>query len=220
MARQRGRGAAGLRVVRPVRLARADRRADLLDAATQLIVTDGVEAVSMEAVADRAGVSRPLVYKHFGNRSDILVAVFRREAERLHVEIAAEVRAAHGLEATYRALVRGSIRASSESSPLFAALRSAGAWNPELRREREARDRRTVQFFAERTSAEYGIPAARAEVASAMLLTAIESVLVQWRTRQTRANAGLLEETYLDIILGGLERMAERAKTGGVAASR
>jgi len=201
-------------------LARADRRADLLDAATHLIVTEGVEAVSMESVADRAGVSRPLVYKHFGNRSDILVALFRREAERLHSEIAAEVRAAQGLEATYRALVRGSIKASSQSGPLFAALRSAGAWNSELRREREARDRRTVRFFADITSAEFGIPAAKAEAASAMLLTAIESVLVQWRTRQTGANAGLLEETYLDIILGGLERMAERAKTGSVAVYR
>src|SRR5207248_991317 len=46
-----------------LRLARADRRGDLLEAAAQLIVERGVVAVSMESVAERVGVSRPLVYK-------------------------------------------------------------------------------------------------------------------------------------------------------------
>jgi hypothetical protein len=50
-------------VVRATRLARAQRREDLLNAAVQLILSGGVEAVSMETVADRAGVSRPLVYR-------------------------------------------------------------------------------------------------------------------------------------------------------------
>ena len=216
----RGGPAADLTVVPPVRLARARRREDLIDATVELIVAEGVEAVSMEAVADRAGVSRPLVYKHFANRSEMLTAVYRREAGLLHSELAAQVRAADSLEGMYRALVRAAYRATAQRGTLFAALRTAGAWNRELRREQEVRDRRTVRFFADHVSAEFGIPTAEAQAATAMLLTSIESVLIQWRTRRTGANAALLEETYLDIILGGLERLAERTATQARTASR
>ena len=177
----------------------------------------------MEAVADHAGVSRPLVYKHFANRDEMLTAVYRREATILHGELAARVRAATSLEEMYRTLVRASFRASSERGHLFRALRAAGAWNPELRREQEERDRGTVHFFAEHASAEFGIPFVDAEAATAMLLTAIESVLAQFRARRTQATAARLEAAYLDITVGGLERLAARTRTssrrsGGSAA--
>lgn len=219
MGTTKARDAARLRVVRPGRLAHADRREDLIDAAMHLVTAEGVEAVTMESVADAAGVSRPLVYKHFANRSDILVAVFRRESRRLHDEMSAKVAAGATVEETYRALAHASLRASAERGPLFAALRAAGAWNPELLRERQARDRQTVRFFAERTQAEYGIPKAEAESVSAMLLTGLESVLVQYRTRRTAATAAMLVERYLDIVLGALERIAERAGRRAAAGS-
>jgi AcrR family transcriptional regulator len=199
--------------VAPVRLARARRREALLDAAAALIVADGVEVVSMESVADRAGVSRPLVYKHFANRGEMLTAVYRREATILHSELAAKVRSAASLEDMYRNLVHAALRASSERGRLFRALRSAGAWNPELRQEQEDRDRQTVGFFAAHAAAEFGVPAADAEAATAMLLTALESVLSQYRARRTHASAVLLEGAYLDIVVGGLERLATRTRS-------
>jgi AcrR family transcriptional regulator len=206
--------------VAPVRLARARRREALLDAAAALIVADGVEMVSMERVADRAGVSRPLVYKHFANRGEMLTAVYRREATILHSELSSKVRATAGVEDMYRTLVRAAFRASSERGRLFRALRSAGAWNPDLRQEQEARDRQTVRFFAERAVAEFGVPAADAEAATAMLLTALESVLSQYRARRTSASAALLEGAYLDIVVGGLERLAARTSSRRAVAAR
>ncbi len=61
----------------------------------------------MEAVAERAGVSRPLVYKHFANRGELLAAVYLREATLLHRELAAEVGAAETVEGMFRTLIRG-----------------------------------------------------------------------------------------------------------------
>src|SRR5438034_10179199 len=116
-----------------VRLARADRRGVLLDAAAELVAAGDVEAVSMDAVAEKAGVSRPLVYKHFANRGELLAAVYRREAAHLHKQLAAEVGAATSLESMYRTLIRGSLRAAADRGHVFAALRSAGGWNRELR---------------------------------------------------------------------------------------
>src|SRR5216683_181233 len=89
--------------VEPTRLVAADRRDRLLDAATELLAS-GDDAVSMESVAARAGVSRPLVYKHFANRSELLAAVYERESNLLHRELAAAVNAAGTLEDKFRVL--------------------------------------------------------------------------------------------------------------------
>ena len=190
------------------RLNGAERRESLIDTTARIVVERGVEAVSMETVAEAAGVSRALVYKHFANRSEMLAAVYRREAVLLHEDMAAEVRSADSLEGMFRALIRASFRVSAKRGALFAALRSAGAWNRELRTEQRARDRQTVKAFAARAAREYSIPLSEAQRATAMLLGSIDSVMVQWRARQTAQNADALERTYLDLVSGGLDRVS------------
>ena len=199
-----------LRVVAPGRLPRARRREDLLDATAALIVSGDVEAVSIEAVADRAGVSRPLVYKHFANRTEMLVELYRREAAVLYHELRAVVRSVDTLEEMYRVLVRAAFKASTERGALFRALRAAGAWNRELRREGRARDNQTVEFFAVHACAEFAVPESEARALTRMALTAIDSAITQWHSDRSAANAALLEEAYIDLILGGFERMAAR----------
>ena len=75
------------------RLDSSSRRDMLLDIAAEIALTDGPDAVSMEAVAERAGVSRPLVYKHYASRDELLGAVYRRAARDLHRQLVAEVEA-------------------------------------------------------------------------------------------------------------------------------
>lgn len=192
------------------RLNGSERREALLDTAASIAAGRGVEAVTMESVADDAGVSRALVYKHFANRGELLTAVYRREATRLHEEMAAEVRGADSLEGMYRALIRASFRVSAERGALFAALRAAGAWNRDLRTEQRARDRATVKAFANQAAVEYSLPIRDAQRATAMLLGTIDSIMMQWRARRTPENAAALEEMYLDLVTGGLRKVASR----------
>jgi AcrR family transcriptional regulator len=182
------------------RLSREVRRDALLDAALALIAADGVEAVSMEAVAEGAGVSRPLVYKHFANRGELLVAVYRREAVNMYHELAAEVATAASLEDMYRVLIRGSLRAAKERGPVFIALRQAGAWTRDLRQEQRDRDRETVRAFAGRAVREHGLDRSAATSATVVVLGAIDPLLAQWRRRPTAAHARLLEEIYLNMV--------------------
>ncbi len=60
---------------RTPRLAPAARRAQLLDAALDVLVTSGFAAVTIEAVAARAGVTRPVVYDQFGDLEGLMVAL-------------------------------------------------------------------------------------------------------------------------------------------------
>jgi AcrR family transcriptional regulator len=178
------------------------RRDALLDAAVALVRANGVQVVSMDAVAERAGVSRPLVYKHFANRDELLAAAYRREASKLHRDLASEVAAAGSVEEMYRALLRGSIRATVERGQIFTTLRAAGGWNRDIRREQRSRDRTTVRAFAAVAASQYGLERRRSTSVTAVLLGALDAVLAQWRFDQTEANREILEETYLAMVVG------------------
>lgn len=202
------RGARGIESLEPgylqaARLSRAVRRDALLDTAVALVASGDIHDVSMETVAERAGVSRPLVYKHFANRDELLAAVYRREATLVHHELAAEVEAAETVEEMYRTLVKGSLRAAAERGQVFAALRAAGGWNKEVREEQRSRDRETVRAFSARAARQYGLERRQATTVCAVLLGAIDSVLAQWRLRPTSEHARVLEEVYMGMVTGG-----------------
>ncbi|HEX6025087.1 MAG TPA: helix-turn-helix domain-containing protein [Solirubrobacter sp.] len=60
----------------------AERREQLLDATKAIVVEDGFHAVSIEAVARRAGITRPIVYGHFADLRGLLEALVDRESLR------------------------------------------------------------------------------------------------------------------------------------------
>jgi AcrR family transcriptional regulator len=55
------------------------RREQLIDAALSVIVEQGYEGVSIEAIARTAGVTRPVIYDHFPNLGTLLQALIARE---------------------------------------------------------------------------------------------------------------------------------------------
>ena len=69
------------------RMRGADRREALLDVAAELVATLGPGAVTMERLAERAGVSKALPYRHFASADDALVALYRRETSALGVAV-------------------------------------------------------------------------------------------------------------------------------------
>lgn len=64
------------------RVSRTERSAQLLDVALELIVEQGYDGLTMNAVAEAAGVSKPIVYRSYPNRAALLVALLRREQRR------------------------------------------------------------------------------------------------------------------------------------------
>lgn len=63
----------------------ADTRAQILDAARDVLAGRGYAATTMRAIADTADVQPSLVHYHFGGKQQLLVAVLERENERLLV---------------------------------------------------------------------------------------------------------------------------------------
>jgi AcrR family transcriptional regulator len=66
-----------------------ERRRQLLDVTRAIVARDGFHAVSIEAVARRAGITRPIVYGHFTDLGGLLEALVDRESERALEQLAA-----------------------------------------------------------------------------------------------------------------------------------
>ncbi|MBW4719138.1 TetR/AcrR family transcriptional regulator [Saccharothrix obliqua] len=60
-----------------------ERREQLLDVARALFAEKGYEVTSIEEIAHRAGVSKPVVYEHFGGKEGIYAVVVDREMQYL-----------------------------------------------------------------------------------------------------------------------------------------
>src|SRR5260370_40300035 len=60
-----------------------ERRQQLLDIGRRLFAERGFEGTSIEEVAAQAGVSKPVVYEHFGGKEGLSSVVGDREVERL-----------------------------------------------------------------------------------------------------------------------------------------
>jgi AcrR family transcriptional regulator len=71
------------------RMPAAERREQLLDATKAVIAERGLQGVSIEAVARRAGITRPVIYGHFTDLQGLLEALLRRESERALLQLRA-----------------------------------------------------------------------------------------------------------------------------------
>jgi AcrR family transcriptional regulator len=66
----------------PKRLAKADRREQLLDTAVAIVRELGTDGLTLGLLAERAGVSKPIAYEHFGTRAGLLIAMSKRADDR------------------------------------------------------------------------------------------------------------------------------------------
>ena len=66
-----------------IRMTGQERRTQLLDIGRKLFAERGFEATSIEELAARAGVTKPVVYEHFGGKEGLYAVVVDREMERI-----------------------------------------------------------------------------------------------------------------------------------------
>jgi AcrR family transcriptional regulator len=72
-----------------------ERREQLIGVARDLFAERGYEATSIEEIAERAGVSKPVVYEHFGNKEALYTIIADREVRTLVDRIKAALRPGH-----------------------------------------------------------------------------------------------------------------------------
>jgi AcrR family transcriptional regulator len=73
------------------RLSGADRRAQLIEIGRSVFAEHGYEAASVEEIAARAKVSKPIVYEHFGGKEGLYAVIVDREVEHIVSRIAGAI---------------------------------------------------------------------------------------------------------------------------------
>jgi AcrR family transcriptional regulator len=109
------------------RLGRAERREQLLAAATQAFARGGFAATSLDDIAQAAGISRVLLYRHFDSKTDLYRAVLDRAIQRLT--------AAVGTRDFTDASIDALLGAAAEDPDGFRLLFRHAAREPEFRRQ-------------------------------------------------------------------------------------
>lgn len=113
----------------------------LLEAANQIVMAQGAEALTLEAVARKAGVSKGGLLYHFPNKEALIVGMLQQLIDIFE----------SGFQQTFeqddspepgrwlRAYIRTSVINDEEQIPIFASLMAAVAVNPELLKPVQAR---------------------------------------------------------------------------------
>src|SRR5438093_4398225 len=168
-----------------VRLAREERRSRLLDAARQLFGERGYRDTEVEALARLAGVTKPILYRHFpGGKVEIFLAVIDEHVNRL-MRVLWEAMAASNdpMERLYRGI--DAYLTFAECYPKGFRLMGAASADPDLPaggRLREARE--TLAKGLSNTIADVmrgaGLGAEGAPIYAHALLGAAESVVAWW----------------------------------------
>ncbi len=70
-------------IVPPARMPKEQRRTQVLDAARAVFVESGYYAAGMDVIAERAGVSKPVLYQHFPSKLDLYLALLDAGLEEL-----------------------------------------------------------------------------------------------------------------------------------------
>jgi len=107
------------------RLRRADRREQILDAATRAFARAGFAATGLDDVAAEAGITRVLLYRHFDSKADMYRAVLDRACQRLEERV--------GSDEFDNQAIPALLRAAAADSDAFRLLFRHAAREPEFR---------------------------------------------------------------------------------------
>jgi len=74
---------------------RTERRAQLLESALEVFVAQGYHAAAMDDIAERAGVSKPVLYQHFPGKLELYLALLERSCDTIIDQCRAALESTH-----------------------------------------------------------------------------------------------------------------------------
>ena len=87
------------------RMTGKQRRAQLVDVGRRLFAEKGLDGTSVEEIAAKAGVSKPVVYEHFGGKEGLYAVVVDREMQRLLDGVTGALTGGHARELLEQAAI-------------------------------------------------------------------------------------------------------------------
>jgi AcrR family transcriptional regulator len=168
-------------VGRPTRLPRSARRKQLLAAAQEVFVAQGYHQAAMDDIAERAGVSKPVLYQHFPGKLELYLALLDTHAD----AIVANVRGAMRSTTENKERVSGAVRAyfdfvDQESEAFRLVFESDLRNEPAVRERMDRVEQGCIAAITDTIMADTGVSQARAELLASGLVGAAETAARFW----------------------------------------
>ncbi|GII94224.1 TetR/AcrR family transcriptional regulator [Sinosporangium siamense] len=127
------------------RLSKSARREQLLDTAMAIVRAHGTDSLTLLSLAEAAGVSRPIVYDHFGTRPGLLIALYRRLDERHRAASEEALRDAPAVPREIARVLSAAYFACATDMPEWTAISAALKGNQEM----EAIERKLLDGYTD-----------------------------------------------------------------------
>lgn len=183
------------------------RREQLLDSAAEVILEHGFDDLTMEAITDRAGVSKALGYSYFNRLDDLFHELFAREFTVIYDRLGPEIAAEGPLEDRIRRKVSAYFDVIEERHDLYLRL-NQNLQGPAFRQDRRARQMRWETYVADLIKSEFLVQEGMARPL-ARLLMHIDDLCVRLWT-QDNLPREKAEELCVQFQLAGLLAVVER----------
>jgi AcrR family transcriptional regulator len=179
------------------------RERQLLELAEVLFAERGYGGASMDELARRAGVTKPVVYELFGSKDGLFGACVDRTVERLAAEIAAAVRAEGDPEARLRAGGLAFIRFAAGNRVAWDLMSMGGRFAEQARAVRSSQAELIRELMAE--IAHEGADPRELEVAAHAVNAAYEGV-AHWMWEHPEVPIEQVADWIADLLIPGLRR--------------
>jgi AcrR family transcriptional regulator len=185
---------------RTSRLPRGARRVQLLRAAQDVFVAQGFHAAAMDDIADRAGVSKPVLYQHFPGKRELYLALLEQQVD----ELTDRVRQAMEGTEDNRTRVDGAVGAyfdfiDADGEAFRLVFESDLRNDPDVRRLADRGARACIEAIAEVIAMETG-----ADPERALLLSAGMTGLAETSARWWLASKGTVSRDEAVALLSSL----------------
>ena len=175
----------------------------MLELAEALFAERGYGGASMDELARRAGVTKPVVYELFGSKEGLFGACVDRSIERLAAEIAAAVRAQDEPEARLRAGGLAFIRFAAGNRVAWDLMSMGGRFAEQARAVRSSQAELIRGLMAE--MAAEGTDPRELEVAAHAVNAAYEGV-AHWMWEHPDVPIERIADWIADLLIPGLRR--------------
>ena len=165
---------------RTSRLPRGARRLQLLRAAQDVFVAQGFHAAAMDDIADRAGVSKPVLYQHFPGKRELYLALLEEQVDELTERVRQAMAATEDNQARVDAAVGAYFDFIDADGEAFRLVFESDLRNDaEVRRIADRGSRACTEAIAEVIAEDTGTDRERALLLSAGL-TGLAETSARW----------------------------------------